>query len=157
MLLSLLPLASLGYDSCMTAEAPETPAPAQWETPPPRRARSAKFKALVTDLRARPGAWAVAEEGLDDYRTQAAVMALRINKGKVAAFRPVGEFEATASKDARTGTNRVFVRWVGPGRIYRDFQETGETAPALEPETTEPETTEPEPAEPETAEVPDQS
>jgi hypothetical protein len=102
----------------------------QWtQAPPPRRARTDRYKALAEELRANPGKWAVAEESLDSYRTQAAVAATRINKGENGAF-PDREFEATSSKVE--GKTRLLVRYVGPGKVYRDFEETGEKADPIE-------------------------
>lgn len=104
----------------------------QWEAPPaPRGERTEHFKQLAEQLRQRPGAWAVAQRGLNDYRTQAAVLAARIKSGKLTAFRPAGEFEATSVKDKETGDTAVYARFVGPGAIYRDFQETGKEAAPL--------------------------
>lgn len=101
----------------------------QWETPPAARGeRTAYFKRLADRLMERPGAWAMVQGGLNDYRTQAAVLASRINSGTLTAFRPAGEFEATASKDKETGDNRVFARYIGPDGIYRDAQETSQEA-----------------------------
>lgn len=123
-LLGLHALAFVGYSDTMTD--------LQWEAPPaPRGARTEFFKRLAARLRERPGAWAVAAEGLSEYRTQAAVLASRIKTGKLTAFRPAGEFEATSAKDKETGDTRVYARYVGPGAIYRDFQETGREAPPL--------------------------
>lgn len=97
-----------------------------WQNPPSGDpgSRSARFRELALALRRRPGAWALAEEGLDMYRTQAALMAARIRGGKHMAFQPPGEFESRSSQD------KVYVRFVGPDGCYRDFQQTGRKAPA---------------------------
>lgn len=104
----------------------------KWDKPPaPRGERTARFKQLSQELKQRPGAWALAEDGMDEYRTMAATMASRISSGTLSAFRPAGEYEATSSKDKETGSTRLFIRYVGPGKIFRDFQETGKEAPPL--------------------------
>ena len=89
----------------------------RWEEPPPRRggrkakvpARSAQWEAVSAALREAPQRWAVVAES-DDFRLVGGYPCM-IRDGRLAAFRPVGAFEA-AYRSVGT-SHRVYARYVG--------------------------------------------
>ena len=86
----------------------------RWEDPAPlttgRRA-SACWLAVASGLRAFPGRWAVVCTYGAGRRSTASVIAHRIKSGKMAAFRPVGDFEATI-RTAEDGSVAVYARYL---------------------------------------------
>lgn len=81
----------------------------RWETPSPMSARGGrgKYDEFVKELKARPGQWAV----LHPKATHASHVP-NINKGKIASFRPMGDFDATCRRN-EDGTYKIYVRYVG--------------------------------------------
>jgi hypothetical protein len=72
----------------MTLRFGELPAVAQ------RRATSTRWEQVVKDLVLTPGVWAPVR--LCDTPAAASAMAQAIKKGRIVAFRPVGQFEAVS-------------------------------------------------------------
>ena len=88
----------------------------RWEEPPPGRRGPAKgprrtehWHACAEQLRERPGDWAVLIEG-GDYLTVGG-MANQIVRGRLAAFRPDGAFEARTL--STSDGFAVYARYVG--------------------------------------------
>lgn len=105
-------------DETKTPTSQAVDAAVQWETP--RRGRSErtrKFAALAPQLKENPGRWALAEEGLTAYRTQAAVMAHNIKTGDYKDIFPDGEFDAVSRMD------KVYVRYIGPNGEYANVED----------------------------------
>jgi hypothetical protein len=81
-----------------------------WEEPPDHRTSSTKHTAFADALRKRPGKWAYFVHENSRY-----AMVTEIKAGRLAAYRPVGAFEATA-RTQPDGTQKIYVRYVGdPG------------------------------------------
>lgn len=106
------------YYAYMNDVSNEEIAPVQWvsDPTPSRGERTKRFRQLAEQLKERPGQWALAESGLNSYRTQAAVMATRINKGELTTFRPRGSWQAKTSKD------ELYIRYVGVDGEFREEQ-----------------------------------
>jgi hypothetical protein len=81
----------------------------RWEAPPVERSkprRIAEWDGVATDLRARPGEWALIATGAQHTGT-----AGQINAGRIVAFAPAGTFEA--QRQTVDGEIRVYARYVG--------------------------------------------
>ena len=86
----------------------------RWEDPAPLTTggpASASWLAVASGLRASPGRWAVVRTYGAGHRSAASVIAHRIKFGKMAAFRPVGDFEATI-RTAEDGSATVYARYL---------------------------------------------
>jgi hypothetical protein len=88
------------------------------ELPPrPKRAftvtrqAASKYTELANLLRGTPGQWFAIGTAEKNHQGQA--LAFRIRKGKSAAFRPEGEFEARSIADDENGVNTVYARFNG--------------------------------------------
>jgi hypothetical protein len=75
-----------------------------------RRAAN-KYTELASLLKGTPGQWFAIGTAEKNHQGQA--LAFRIRKGKSAAFRPEGEFEARSIADDATGVNTVYARFNG--------------------------------------------
>lgn len=105
----------------------------RWEDPPayysgatkarkPRRANEWRNAARL--MQERPGDWALVDEG--EQFTEVGGLANQIRKGRLAAFRPAGHFEAATRVVA--GSHRVYARYVGEAgseATPNDFGEPG--------------------------------
>lgn len=82
-----------------------------WEEPPPARRRSHQVNhaEIARKLKARPGQWAVVS-AYPNSRTSGAT-ASAIRTGRVTAYLPVGEWEATSRTVG--DEHRVYVRYLG--------------------------------------------
>lgn len=87
----------------------------RWADPPPPRAGvTGKPKAVIVheliavQLRRRPGEWAVVQEV--PYLPQ---LAMQMNRGAYAPYRPAGSFEATVRTEG--DLHLVYARYVGEG------------------------------------------
>lgn len=84
-----------------------------WEDPPAphRRAEQVDHAEIARKLKARPGQWAIVRKYSNSRTAGATASSIRI--GRVTAYLPVGDWEATS----RTvdGEYRVYVRYVGKG------------------------------------------
>lgn len=89
----------------------------RWEPPPPhgntgkRRGKPYKYQPIADALRAKPGEWAVAAEGIGTG--PAGGLTNRIKAGWT-CFAPAGAFEAVCRGPAN-GTATVYARYVGSG------------------------------------------
>jgi hypothetical protein len=85
--------------------------PAPGFEPDKRDYNGGKYQDTADKLRAMPGEWAVI--AVADTPKQAQQLAANVRRGRTAAFRPIGDWEAT------TRINEVLARFVGknkPGR-----------------------------------------
>lgn len=74
--------------------------------PPARTNKASKHAENAKALREKPGMWAIVAEGA------ATGMSSAINSGSYAAYRPKGEFEATARSEG-DGKYTVYARYIG--------------------------------------------
>ena len=87
----------------------------RWEDPAPLttgRPATTRWLAVASALRASPGRWAVVRTYDAGHLSAASILAHRIKFGKMAAFRPVGDFEATI-RTAEDGSVTVYARYIG--------------------------------------------
>lgn len=86
----------------------------RWEDPPAAKGPGlgAAWGPVADALRARPGEWALIEEG-----APATTTANHVSHGKIAAFRPPGSFEAVARSRGRDSIGQrqhdIYARFVG--------------------------------------------
>ena len=86
----------------------------RWEDPAPLttgRRPSTRWLAVASELRASPGRWAVVRTYGAGRLSAASTLAHRIKSGKMAAFRPRGDFEATI-RTAEDGSATVYARYL---------------------------------------------
>lgn len=86
----------------------------KWEDPPPsNQGPRGKWGAVAAELKAHPGKWALIAEGIK----HASTVSNGVKTGKIKAFEPAGEFEATTrSTTPKDGGPRVFdvyARYIG--------------------------------------------
>lgn len=82
----------------------------RWEEPPrPASRPRIDYGSIAEELRNRPKEWAIVRVMPDAGRSS--VVASGISRGKVAAFHPIGAFEAMAR--LVDGEYRVYARYVG--------------------------------------------
>jgi hypothetical protein len=82
----------------------------RWEDPAQdERGQRGKYDEFVKELKTRPGQWAVLHP-----KAEHPSHVPNVNKGKIASFRPAGDFEAT-SRGNGDGTYKIYVRYVGEG------------------------------------------
>lgn len=88
----------------------------RWEEPPPDGNRGMKapkrskyWQDVAAQLRERPGRWALVLEG--DFNAAGGIAGM-IKAGRLAAFRPAGEFQALTRT---VGSCSVYARYVGEG------------------------------------------
>jgi len=83
----------------------------QWEDPPVMPTTSRLYwDSIAAELRKQPGRWALVVAGAP-YRERATY----IRTGRIAAFRPIGAFEAAAHpihENGRTSYN-IYARYIG--------------------------------------------
>lgn len=78
-----------------------------WETPPQRKPNRVSWLVEAQQLRSRPGMWArIADR---NTKHSARSMVWQIHTGALLAFRPAGDFEASARDGA------VWARYLGDG------------------------------------------
>jgi hypothetical protein len=80
----------------------------RWEAPPVERVkprRIAEWDGVASDLRARPGEWALIAVGVEHTNT-----AGQINAARIRCFAPAGAFEA--QRQLVDGEIRVYARYV---------------------------------------------
>ena len=86
----------------------------RWEDPAPLptgRRPSTRWVTVASELRASPGRWAVVRIYGAGRLSAASTLAHRIKSGKMAAFRPGGDFEATI-RTAEDGSATVYARYL---------------------------------------------
>lgn len=83
----------------------------RWEDRPPvsrERPRRMDWRLVAEQLRARPGEWAVVQEGLVDTSAIS-----RIQRALSPVFAPAGSFEASQRVSPQTRVPALYVRYVG--------------------------------------------
>lgn len=98
----------------------------RWEDPKPRRrGTQADLDVMTSELRAHPGRWAVVREyGLDDGRKNAYPYTALLKRGRIKAFTPVGDWEATTRTDGEV--IKVYARYIGNRQAVHSVTAGGE-------------------------------
>lgn len=91
-------------------EAGEPVSALEWADPPSKG--SVDWTLVASELRARPGEWAIVDRNATVARGTA------IKKGRIEAFQPAGSFEATMRGNG-DGRYTVYARYVGHPRVDR--------------------------------------
>lgn len=74
----------------------------EWSDPPPHAKANPRYREIAKTLRERPGEWLK----VDTDRSRLSTFVWAIRTGRIAAFRPTGDFEAV------TREGGVWVRYV---------------------------------------------
>jgi hypothetical protein len=107
----------------------------EWQDPPRIEHRDATGKVMeaeAAELRAHPGKWGVVRTWPADTNSASAGGTVNsIRKGKFAAFRPAGAFDAVARRHKDTGELKVHAVYLGePETLKAERKRTAKTLPA---------------------------
>lgn len=93
----------------------------RWEDPPPSKNASNKsgrppisaWNGVADELRAERGRWAVVYSG---DKSTALNVRKSVSEGRLACFRPIGDFEACLR--SREGVHTLYARFLGDGEDF---------------------------------------